>query len=65
MNKNKSWLYISILTLIVALTWVAVSAIGHIRETTVPKDVEQAASPLDPNLDTAFFARLQQKAQAK
>lgn len=63
MIKNKSWLYLTILTLVVALTWVAVSAISHFRQTTIPKDVETAAAPLDPNLDAEFFNSLQQKAQ--
>ena len=56
-------MYISILTLVVALTWVAVSAISHFRQSTVPKDVEQAIVPLDPNLNAAFFTKLEQKAR--
>lgn len=63
MIKNRSWLYLTILTLVVALTWVTVSAISHFRQTTIPKDVEVAAAPLDPNLDTDFFNYLQQKSQ--
>lgn len=65
MTKDRGWLYLAILTLVVALTWVAVSAIIRFRQPTVPKDIEKAAAPLDPNLDAAFFTRLQEKAAAR
>lgn len=64
MIKNKSWLYISVLTLIVALTWVTVSAVAHFRKSEVAPDVEKISSPLDPAIDTTFFAQLQRRATA-
>lgn len=63
MIKNRSWLYISILTLVVALAWVGVSAISHFRKSTVPTDIEKATAPLDPNLDANFFLKLSQKSR--
>lgn len=65
MRRNRSWLYLSILTLVVALTWTMVSAISYLRRSTVPSDVEKATAPLDPALDAAFFAKLQQRAGAQ
>ncbi len=59
--RNKSWLYLSILTLIVAITWATVSAVGYFRKTTVSTDVEKAAQPLDPNIDVAIFTKLQSR----
>lgn len=63
--KNKSILYLSILTLVVAVTWATVSAIGHLRKPIVPTDVEKAAQPLDPNLDVELFTKLQNRANNK
>mgnify|MGYP003394139073 CR=1 FL=1 len=59
--KNRSWLYLAILTLVVALTWATVSAISHFRKTTVTSDIEKATAPLDPNLDMAFFTKLKER----
>lgn len=61
MKKNKNWLYFSILTLVVAIIWVAVSAVSHFRKSTVPSDVEANIIPLDPTIDMDFMSRLQQK----
>lgn len=65
MRGNRSWLYLAVLTLVVALTWTATSAIGYFRRSTVPQDVEKAAAPLDPDLDTTLFTKLQQRAGAQ
>lgn len=65
MRRSRSWLYLAILTLVVALTWTATSAISYFRRSTVPQDVEKAAAPLDPSLDGAFFTKLQQRAGAQ
>lgn len=60
--KNKSWLYIAILTLILAITWLAISAFSYFRKSTVPSDAVQASSPLDPTIDMTLINKLQERA---
>jgi len=59
--RRNSWLYISILSLIMALAWVGVSAMSKMREKTVPPDLEKIAAPVDPNIDKQLFERLERK----
>ncbi len=65
MNKKRNVVYLAALTLCVALVWAGVSAAGHFRKSTTPKDTEKAAESLDPNLDMTFFTKLQQKSANK
>lgn len=61
MNKDRHWLYIAILALILALSWVGVSAWERLRTSTVPPDIEKVASPLDPNIDQSIFSKLSER----
>ncbi len=61
MNKDRRWLYIAILTLVLALCWVGVSAIERLRTSTIPPDIEKIMSPLDPNIDRSIFSKLSQR----
>lgn len=65
MNKKHNLVYLAALTLCVALVWASVSAVSHFRKPTITKDTEKAAAGLDPNLDLAFFTKLQQKSASK
>lgn len=57
-NKDRRWLYIAILSLVVAVTWVGVSAAARLRKSTVPADLEKVLKPLDPTIDTTVFSDL-------
>lgn len=61
--KNKDWLIIAILTFLLAMVWVGVSALAQIRQSAIGADVEKVASPLNPNLDREFFSKLESRIQ--
>lgn len=61
MRRDRSWLYIAVLTLLVAIIWTGVTAVANIRKSTVPPDLEKAIEPLNPNIDTKIFTILQKK----
>ncbi len=63
MHKDRSWLYLSLLTLLVAIVWTAVTAISSTRKSTIPSDVETVMAPLDPKIDQSIFTILQQKSK--
>lgn len=61
MKKDKKWLYISILSLIMALVWVGLSAIKHLQKSTISPDVEKVMIPLDPTIDRATLVDLSKR----
>lgn len=61
MKQDRRWLYIAILALVIAVIWVAVSAISKLRQKTVPPDIEKAAEPLNPSLDQTIFTKLSRR----
>ena len=61
MTKDRSWFYIAILTVAVALVWAGMTAWDRVHQTTVPADVEKAVAPLNPQLDKTVLEKLQQK----
>ncbi len=58
MRKDRRWIYIGILAVVVATTWIAVSAIAGLRKSTIPSDIEKVAAPLNPDLDRSVFTKL-------
>lgn len=63
-TKDKSLLYLAILTFSVALIWVLVSAVASFRKSTIPADVQQVATPLNPDLNRSLFEKLTQRSKA-
>ncbi len=61
MRKDKRWIYIAILSVVVAVSWAAVSAVTKLRKSTVPPDIEKVAEPLNPNLDKSIFTILSKR----
>ncbi|MBI4099869.1 hypothetical protein HY440_02575 [Candidatus Microgenomates bacterium] len=61
MRRDKRWIYIGILSLVVAICWIAVSAISRLRQSTIPADVEKVATPLSPDLDRSIFTSLSKR----
>jgi len=53
----------AVLTFLVVLVWVVVSAVGRSRQNTIPADVAQLAQPLDPKIDTGLILKLQERAK--
>lgn len=62
MRKDKGWLIISILIIVIALTWLGVSAYNTLRKSTVPPDVTVAITPLDPEIDKDIIPLLDKRA---
>lgn len=60
-KTDRRWLYIAILSLIVALTWVGVSAVARLRKSTIPEGLEKVMKPLDPTIDTTIFSDLSKR----
>ncbi|MCL5432411.1 MAG: hypothetical protein M1484_05000 [Patescibacteria group bacterium] len=58
MRNRNSWIIFAALTFLVALIWVAVTAVGSLRKTTVSADVAKAAAPMDPTIDVIFLKTL-------
>lgn len=58
MNKDRRWIYIGILCLIIGIVWVAVTVIVKTRQSTVPQDLERVMRPLNPVIDRAIFTKL-------
>lgn len=52
---------IAVLTLIVGLVWIGVTANAALRKSTVAPDVSAVLAPLDPNLDVNVFTKLAQR----
>lgn len=61
MTKDRRWLYIAILSLVIATLWAGVSAVARLRNSTIPPDIEKAAKPLDPNIDRSIFTVLSKR----
>lgn len=61
MKKDRKWLYIAILSLVIAVTWVVISAVSRLRQTTIAPDVEKAMTPLNPKIDQTVFDDLQKR----
>lgn len=59
--KDRTWLYISLLTLLVAILWIGVSVHSTLRKTTITPDVAEVITPLDPNLDMTVIDSLSQR----
>lgn len=59
MNKDKSWFYLAILTLAVAIIWTSVTVIANSRKSTITEDIEKAMLPLNPVINREMFNVLQ------
>lgn len=58
---HKNWLYLAILSLVLAFCWAGVTAISKMREKTTPADLKKIMTPLNPHLDTDLFTKLQER----
>lgn len=63
MNKDKSWFYLAILTLIAAIVWTSVTVIANSRKSTIPEDIEKIMTPLNPVINQDVFSILQKRAR--
>ncbi len=63
MNKDKSWLYLAILTLVVAVIWTGVTVISNSRKSTIPDDIEKIMVPLNPVINREIFDILQERSK--
>ena len=61
MRKDKSWLVISILVIVMALIWLGISAFQTLRKTTVPPDVTVATTPLNPQINQEILPILDKR----
>lgn len=59
--RSKNLAYISILSLILALCWLGVTAVSKMREKTTPPDLEKIMVPLNPYLDKEWFISLERR----
>lgn len=63
MKKNRSWLNLALLTLLVAIVWTVVTAVASIRKSTIPADIEKVMTPLNPVINRQIFNTLQERAK--
>ena len=63
MTKDRSWLYLALLTFLVAIVWTTVTAVSNIRKSTIPPDIEKIIIPLNPNINRDIFNILQERAR--
>jgi len=61
--KNRSWLFISILAVIVAILWAGVTAYSNIRKSTISDDVKTLMTPLPTDVDRSLFNKLEQRSR--
>ncbi|KKU92319.1 MAG: hypothetical protein UY21_C0002G0018 [Microgenomates group bacterium GW2011_GWA1_48_10] len=61
--KDKAWLIISLLTLATAVVWLGVTLATTLRRSTVPQNVNQLTTPLNPDLDLLFLQSLKQRSR--
>lgn len=62
--KSKGWLYLAILSFIVALIWSGVSIVANLRKSTIPSDIQTIMAPINPNLDQTLLQKIQDRLQA-
>ncbi len=58
MKRDRRWLYIAILSLILAFFWVGVSAAARLRKSTLPEGLDKVMTALDPTIDISIFTDL-------
>lgn len=51
MRKNRTMVYLSLLSFLLALVWMGVSVVSTVRKTVIPADIEKVIEPLEVNLD--------------
>jgi uncharacterized protein YoxC len=61
MRKDKSWLIISVLVILMALIWLGISAFQTLRKTTVPADVAVVIKPLNPQINQEIIPLLDKR----
>lgn len=60
-SKDRSWFYIAVLTLVLAIIWATMTAWSKTRQNMVPPDVEKIMTPLNPKLDTIILNKLKNR----
>ena len=63
MKKRSNWVYISILTFLLAIVWAGVSAYAQAKKPTVPADLQKIMEPLDPNLQMSTLEKIKGRSQ--
>lgn len=61
MTRDKRWLYIAILSFIIAIVWVGVTLAIKQRTSTLPPDLDEVVRPLDPTIDRETLAKLEKR----
>ncbi len=61
MRKDKSWLIISSLVVLIAVIWLGISAILTLRKSTIPPDVSVAVTPLNPQINQEVIPLLEKR----
>ena len=61
--KDKTWILISILSLITAAVWLAVAVKNTFSKPTIPENLEEISKPLDPRIDTDILEQLKKRTQ--
>lgn len=57
--KDKTWILISFLTLLIAVIWLAVVVKSSLTNPTLPENLEEISKPLSPDLDKGVFDKLE------
>lgn len=59
--KDKTWILISFLTLVIAVIWLSLVVKTSLTKPTLPVSLEEISKPLDPSLDKSVFDKLQNR----
>lgn len=57
--KDKTWILISFLTLLIAVIWLAVVVKSSLTKPTLPENLEEISKPLSSDLDKSVFDKLE------
>ncbi len=57
--KDKTWILISFLTLVIAVIWLSIVVKSSLTKPTLPGNLEEISKPLDPTLDKTVFEMLE------
>lgn len=57
--KDKTWILISFLILVIAVIWLAIVVRDSLTKPTLPENLEEISKPLNPSLDPEVFRELE------
>lgn len=61
LKRNQFLLYIGIFTLFTVFIWIAATLLRSQTSSGITRELREAATPLNPNINTELFTQLQQK----